>query len=333
MTIITGDQGYTPFTAKPATEDIDASTATWNLKNTGSKPLNPYPFQVIGGPEGMKITGGNIVGEVDQVAEWRDIYENSAAVRTENVPGVWITGWRIDKAWDAIRVSWNCPGFLVSNIWASDCRDDAVENDRALSGNITDCLFDGFFSGISIDPSSSSPIANAKDQTVTMDGVLLRMKVYLYEGEVTHESFIKTDSAAVNKGGANTPSLRFRNCVFAMETPNHHSFRSMTDAWIRTVESTGNFLLNLSDEPFPAKYPMPPAGWTVLSGAEARAKWDSAKAAWIAKRNGVVEPPPVDPPDDPPDEPIDASAEMADMVDAMTGAVTALAVLKAKLGL
>ncbi len=174
----------------------------------------------------------------------------------------------------------------------TNARDDAVENDRLQTGTIRDSLFDGVFGGISIDPSSSSPV-DGSDQTVTIDGVLMRMKSYLYEGEMTHSAMIKTDSAT---NGEVTPNLVFTNNVFAIEDVNHHSYRSMFDAWDHTIKSSNNVFLNLSDTPLPDDYPMPPEGWTVIQGQAARDYWDQAKAEWIENHEGdgaMTAPPPV----------------------------------------
>jgi hypothetical protein len=138
------------------------------------------------------------------------------------------------------------------------------------------------------------------NNTVTLDGVLLRMKSFLYEGQMTHSSMIKTDSAT---NGEVTPNLRFINCVFAIEDVQHRSYRSMFDAWANTIESRGNVFLNLSDKPLPSDYPKPPAGWTIIQGQAARDYWETTKAAWINNHTdgGTAEPLP--PPPSPEPEP------------------------------
>ncbi len=266
------------------------SSRTIGLATEGGN--NPYPFLVYSAP-GAIIVGGSIVGQIDQAADWRTVYNhgNSAGVRIEDSPNAVIRDWRISDTWDAIRVSWNSPDFLIEDVWVTNARDDAVENDRLQTGTIRDSLFDGVFGGISIDPSSASPV-DGHNNTVTLDGVLMRLQVSNYEGEITHASFIKTDSATP---GTVTPNLRFINNVIAIEDVNHHSYRSMFDAWSNTIESHGNVFLNLSDKPLPSGYPMPPSGWTVLQGQAARDYWQHAKTAWISSHaDGVAQPLPPD---------------------------------------
>ncbi|OSP53864.1 calcium-binding protein [Pseudoruegeria sp. SK021] len=278
---LTGDYGYSPYkiSGLEAGTLIDAETASWIHDNDDTDgKSSPYPFMVYDSP-GAILDGGRIIGNIDQTSAWRSVYDlgNSAGIRAEDSPGVVIRDWRITDTWDAIRVSWNSPDFLIEDVWVSDARDDAVENDRLQSGTIRDSLFDGVFAGLSIDPSSSSPV-DGHNETVTLEGVLLRLQLSSYNGEITHGSFIKTDSAT---DGEVTPNLRFIDNVFALEDVNHRSYRSMFDAWDNTIESSGNFFLNLSDTPLPSDYPMPPAGWTILQGQEARDYWQNARTEWI----------------------------------------------------
>ena len=295
---LTGDQGYEAFKVSGLDSGtvIDASGASWIHDNDdGDGASSPYPFQVYDAPD-VVIEGGTILGRIDQDGAWRDVYDlgNAAAVRTEDTPNVVIRDWRITETWDAIRVSWNSQDFLIEDVWVTDARDDAVENDRLQSGTIRDSLFDGVYAGLSIDPSSSSPV-DGSDEVVTMEGVLLRLETTSYNGMTTHGSPIKTDSAT---DGEVTPSLRFIDCVFAIEDVEHRSYRSMFDAWDHTIESHGNVYLNLSDTPLPDDYPMPPDGWTVLEGQEARDYWTAARDTWIAAHDGDA-----DTPDDLPDDP------------------------------
>lgn len=280
---LTEDYGYDDYRVDglPDGSTIDASGASWVHDNDSSDgQSNPYPFAVYNA-DNVTLKGGTINGNIDQDAAWRTVYDagNAAAIRTEDTPNVVISDWRITDTWDAVRVSWNSPDFLIENIWATNVRDDAIENDRLQSGTIRDSLIDGAFGGLSIDPSSSSPV-DGHNETVLIDGVLLRLQLSSYKGEMTHSSLIKTDSAT---DGAVTPSLRFVNNVFAIEDVEHRSYRSMFDAWDHTIESRNNVFLNLSDDPLPDDYPMPPEGWQVLQGQEARDYWENARDEWIAE--------------------------------------------------
>ena len=291
---LTEDYGYTQYkiSGLPVGTIIDAEAATWIQDNDDSDgDSNPYPVSIKDSP-GVILDGGTIEGNIDMISAWRTVYDlgNSAGIRTEDSPNVIIRDWRITDTWDGIRVSWNSPDFLIEDVWVTNVRDDAIENDKLNSGTIRDSLFDGVFKFLSLDPSSSSPV-DGHNETVTIDGVLVRLQPYLYKGEMTHGSLIKTDSAT---DGAVTPNLRFFNNVFAIEEVDHNSYRSMFDAWDHTIESSGNFFLNLSDTPLPDDYPIPPAGWTILEGQEARDYWEQARDAWIVSHTDGGEPPVAD---------------------------------------
>lgn len=294
--ILSGDYGYKAYRASGLDADttLDASDAVWIHDNNSNDGFsNPYPFSIYNAP-GAILNGGTIIGNVDLAGEWRNVYNygNSAAIRTEDTSNVVIRDWRITDTWDAVRVSWSSQNFLIEDVWVTNARDDAVENDRLQSGTIRDSLFDGVFGGISIDPSSSSPV-DGHNNTVTLDGVLMRMKSFLYEGEMAHSAMIKTDSST---DGELTPNLRFINCIFAIEDVGHRSYRSMFDAWSNTIESRDNVFLNLSNNALPSDYPKPPEGWTILQGPAARDYWENAKSAWIMSHADGATAAPLPPP-------------------------------------
>jgi hypothetical protein len=297
-----GNQGQTPYKTGSAGLDpntlLDFETATFILDNQPSTidgdGTNYWPVNVRNSP-GVIIDGGTIQGEINMTGDWRTVYDygNSAGVTVQYSPGVIVRDWRMTNVFDGVNISWESSNFLVEDVWITGARDDAIQNDKVNSGTIRDSLFDGVFAGISLDPSSSSPV-DGRNNVVTIDGVLMRLNLQNYEGEMTHASWIKTDSATL---GAVTPHLRVFNTVVAIEDPTHHSFRSTADAWKYQIDGANNFYLNLSDTPLPSDYPMPPSGsWTVLQGQAARDYWDQAKAEWITNHEGdggTTTPPPV----------------------------------------
>ncbi|TPE49150.1 hypothetical protein [Amaricoccus solimangrovi] len=280
MLKLTGDYGYSAWSLPKGSDTvdvIDATQASWIEANIG-ETLNLYPFRVAGGRSGLVIHGGAILGEVPLDTDWTVTYVNSAGVRVQDTPGVVIDGWRISRPWDGIRVVGASDGFTITDVRVSDSRDDAVENDDALSGTIADSLFDGVFSGISLGDGD----VDGSDNTVTLDGVLLRSKSFLYKGEITHGSPFKLDKGTPDI----TPHLRIHDSVIAIEDVDHAGQERLAKAWEKTVESSGNYFLNLSDDPLPSDYPRPGAGWTILQGQRARDFWAGKKDAWIAAHDG-----------------------------------------------
>lgn len=268
---LTGNYGYRDYRLDRSTVDVvDASSASWTLANTGST-LNRYPFQVTNTEADIRIIGGTINGQVSLTADWDRIYVNSAAVRVANTREAVIEDWRISRVWDGIRINGNSNGFHIDNVWLSDVRDDAVENDNGASGRITNSLFDGVFVGVSTADRGDTDHSRS---VVTLDNVLIRMESYLYNGSVTHQSPFKIYD--------NSPRMQIYDSIIAIENVNHRGKNLVDNAWDKTIDAGGNYFLNLSDTPLPRDYPMPPSGFTVLQGAQARNFWENARSEWIA---------------------------------------------------
>lgn len=298
---LTGNYGYTgyKFSEKGLDVDVlDASAASWTLANQGSQ-LNLYPFQVTFADPGLIVRGGTINGQVSQTADWEDAYINAAGLRVQDAPGVIIENWRIDRPWDGIRVAGKSTGFQIRDVWITNSRDDAIEDDDAIGGTISDSLFDGVFSGISLGDGDVDGHTNV----VTLDHVLLRNKSFLYKDEITHVSPLKLDKGTGSDDV--TPSLKITNTIFAIEDVDHGGQERLQKAWSKTIESSGNTFLNLSDTPLPNDYPMPGKGWTILQGQAARDFWAAARKDWIERHDGGVSPDPIpDPKPDPKPDPI-----------------------------
>jgi hypothetical protein len=251
---------------------IDASGAHWIVSNMGAN-VNRYPVLIDGGAE-VTLQGGVITGEVPLDIERMDAYVNSAAIFVRDVDDVVIRDWTITRAWDGIRVR-GSNGFVIDRVWISDIRDDAVENDDGLGGTISNSLFDGVFVGLSSADANSS---NRSDEVVTIDNTLIRMEAYLDNGKITHQSPFKVTG--------DSPSMKIHDSVFAIEVVDHIGQARLAQAWEKVIDISGNHFLNLSDQPLPDSYPMPPDGFTVLQGAEARAFWTTASEKWIADFGG-----------------------------------------------
>ena len=292
---LSGNYGYTPYSASNLASytTINASLATWIVANCrnqnpdydtlwseGTGQLNTYPFKISGAGTGLVLFGGTVWGEVPQTSDWQYTYNNSAAMRIEAAPNMTIDEWRIDRAWDAVRIASGTTNWLVDDSYFSNVRDDAIENDYLLSGTIRDSLFDGVYTGISLANGSG---LNGSASTITLEGAFIHHEIYLVNGEMTHGSPFKTNES--NPGG--TPNIRIINSVIAIEDPDHNSQGRLDLAWDHVVESHGNVFLNLSDTPLSADYPLPHSGFTILQGQVARDYWAACKAAWLDNHDGT----------------------------------------------
>ena len=291
---LTGNYGYNTHTVTgiAANTTIDATGASWIVSNCatqnpdadtsyleGSGIINKYAFIVYSAGYGLTLKNGTVWGEVPQTSDWQYTYNNSAALRVELAPAVTIDGWRVDKAWDAIRILNGSDNFLITDVHLSNIRDDAVENDFVLSGTIRDSLFDGVFAGVSLGNGNN---IDGSTHTVTLQNTFIRMESYLVNGEMSHGSPFKANTDAPGT----QPDIRIINSVIAIEDVTHNGYARLKLAWENVVESSGNVFLNLSDTPLPSNYPMPPAGFTILQGQAARDYWEKVEAAWLANHDG-----------------------------------------------
>jgi hypothetical protein len=290
--VLSGEYGYKPWVARdlPMGATIDAQHASFIVSNSrnsdpgvilscevGTLPTNNYPVVIRNCP-GVRFIGGRFDGQVPLSSEWRQTYCNSAALLVrEGTTGATIEGVRARRCWDGIRFANRADGFRLIGSWLSEIRDDAVENDYLVSGAIEDCLFDGCFSGISLDPASND--RDGTDQTVAIDRTLIRMQPYLAKGESTHQAPIKAAEAS--------PSLKITGSIFALASAKMRGFPRLRRTWQKLIESRDNTLLWLPDEPIPSELPLPPAGFRLLTGADARACWAAARRRWVAAHPGV----------------------------------------------
>ena len=270
--VLDKDFGYEQFRYSGDANIIDATGARFTVANMGDQ-INRYPFLVEDLPDGAQLKGGVIDGELSLTMDWVDLYVNSAAVLVRDTPKVEVTDWTIDRAWDGIRISWSSDDFVISGAYMTQIRDDAIESDDGNSGTIRDCFFDGVFSSISL---ADEGTPDSSHKIVTIDNVLVRMETYDYKGRDTHCSPIKLEETS--------PSLQIYNSVFAISDLNHIRQSKTQLIWDKTVDAADNYYLNLSGEPFPADYPLPGEGWTVLEGQEAQDFYDARVDEWHAQQ-------------------------------------------------
>ncbi|CDX14014.1 conserved exported hypothetical protein [Mesorhizobium sp. ORS 3324] len=292
--VLSGEYGYQQQSMRdlPAGTTVDARNASFKVANSrnsdpgvtmgcdeGTLPVNRYPVVLRDCP-GVRFIGGRFNGEVPQTSAWEDTYCNSAAllVRGGSTDAT-IEGIRARRCWDAIRFAEEAAGFRLKGCWLSEIRDDAVENDYLLSGTIEDCLFDGCFSGVSVDPAKNKERDGTKE-LVHIDRTLIHMHPYLSKGEITHQAPVKATDRS--------PRLRITGSVFALAAPNMRGFRRLERTWRLAIESRDNMLLWLPDEPIPYAFPMPPSGFKVLKGLHARQYWDNVHSQWIEAHRDVA---------------------------------------------
>jgi len=91
--------------------------------------------------------GGTVTGSYPESTTWGEMkgpYDGAGHFGTDREWFV-VDGMRIHNVMDALRPHNNAARFAYRNIYASYIRDDAIENDNMMGGQVYDCLFDGCY--------------------------------------------------------------------------------------------------------------------------------------------------------------------------------------------
>jgi Ca2+-binding RTX toxin-like protein len=294
---LSGDYGYNEYWVKGASgTTIDAINADWHIAAKETVPsINIYDSKYT------VFNGGEFWGEVSQTANWTDIYNHYATgFRVSNSPNTTIRNVHINGSWDGIRfvphdslnvANGNSNNWLVEDVRMTNIRDDAIENDFAATGTLRDSLLDGVFSAFgTVNDQSAHGV-------MTVDDSIIIMKDFLKDGEMTHGSPFKFNTA--NPG--NNPDLKILNSIIAIQDPTHNGLSRLKEAWANLTESSGNYFLNLSDTKLPSSYPLPPKGFTILQGQAARDFLAAEKSKWLAEHGEPQAPTPSPTPEPEPD--------------------------------
>ena len=295
---LTGDYAYAEYWIKNAESGSGylAAGADWHIAANETVPaINIYDS------DNVVFDGGEIWGEISQTADWSSIYNHMATgFRVSDSANVTIRNVHIDSTWDGIRfipdstlnvANGSSNGWLVEDVWMSNIRDDAIENDFAHTGTLRDSLLDGVFSAFgTVNDQSAHGV-------LTVDDSIIIMKDYLKDGVMVHGSPFKFNTDHPE----NNPDLQIFNSIIAVQDPTHNGMARLKEAWANLTESSGNYYLNLSDTPFPSNYPLPPKGFIILQGQEARDFLAAEKAKWLAEHDYAATP--TDPDPEPTPEP------------------------------
>jgi hypothetical protein len=125
-----------------------------------------------------------VQGSVDPNQTW-DYYHShydAACVKVVGFDWLQVLRARCDSVEDGIRVEEGAPNsnvtrFNVSGAYLSNVRDDCMDDDDILGGQVRDSLWEGCNSGFAERPSTSAGTwTSPADETVTLDHVLIGMQ-------------------------------------------------------------------------------------------------------------------------------------------------------------
>ncbi|MEX2429238.1 MAG: hypothetical protein WD577_13405, partial [Bacteroidales bacterium] len=108
-----------------------------------------YPVKVGNNTPGTRQVwlGGEVYGQSPLNTTWKamKVEYDGAGILMRSTDYLVIDGIRTHNVMDAVRPRQNASTFRVSNVYATYTRDDAIENDEMMAGQIEDCLFDGCY--------------------------------------------------------------------------------------------------------------------------------------------------------------------------------------------
>ena len=169
--------------------------------------------------------------------------------------------------------------FLMRGCYLTNIRDDAIENDEFMPGDVEDCLIDGTWTFLSEQNETVNGFRSLKvpaiganeDPEIRITRVLVRLaRTNGDEGLGTWFKF----------HGYETPNHRavITDSVFALGQPPRNGWKSLNFPKSTIFKGT-NQLLWLGE---PGKFGgHKPEGVTFLEGAPAKAKWHELRNAWL----------------------------------------------------
>jgi len=251
---------------------FDCGMTTFLANETQAKE-DRYPFSIKWSPHPVTVKNANIIGVQSRDFDWRKMkndYEGDG-IRMEMSGRKVVDGCFIDNVEDGFSPR-HSGEWEVANTVMTGIRDDCIENDQLLSGQIRNCLFEGH-TFLSYQYGSNANPANFTPPHIKIDDCLIRL---IAQPDNRSETDYKPDGKSCGQffkrsevGGF----IEMRNCVLR------------TDQWSARGKSQMDFpmtgiyenvtLVWLGDGEYPR--PLPP-GMTLTTDEEF---WNVRMNEWI----------------------------------------------------
>jgi hypothetical protein len=210
---------------------------------------------------------------------------------------------RIHATWDGIQGVPNKTPYQTSvyrELWITGIRDDGIEHDINSNGVqtpliIDDCLVDGVFGAVSMDPGGTNHPDNSATLCTITDCIFVLSNFptsTAATGDLHDKSFapfkVTSLSSSIAISGSIVAAGFDTANVTASDKSDMHS--RYVNGWAKMTTSAGNMFLWTSDLPMPSKTYIGEisttdgagvTGWTVQTGATARATLAAAREAWV----------------------------------------------------
>jgi hypothetical protein len=245
----------------------------------------PVMFGKYGPGDATCVVGGEILGQQSRALSWHTVkHELDGDGLNFRSQGGIVDGIRIDNVEDGIAPMGGDPvGVTIRNAYLSYIRDDCIENDAIVNLTVQDSLLDGCFNGVS-ERRGGSPPAPPPGETLTLDGVLIRLRPMPYDRTRAQCQGNAADGLGSSgffkwSGYANRPVVRDSvllaergsvNCGASMRFPRDGVYEDVTLVWLGRGDYPGGRV---------------PKGVTVTRD---RRVWDEARESWLARHGYPV---------------------------------------------
>jgi hypothetical protein len=299
-------------TAQPYEQGSSPAGATFDLSgwysdSVGQSANHAFMAGDRTAPADVCVVGGVVNGHIPLTSDWAATHDYGGfGYRTTSSGLAMVDGARVHNVEDGWKpressatrdVSATYPNvgiMSMRDVYMTGVRDDAIEDDEFMPGDIQDSLFDGiwcFLSEQNQTGGSPATIGSGEDRNIRITRDYVRLSV-TNGGETGAGHWFKWQGR-----GSQNHTLVITDSVFAVDSEPRLGWSSLSIP-AGTVWQGSNFILWLGA---PDGYGGPrPAGVTFLEGQAAKAKWNQVRNGWLSAHGYA--PRPVDdlnPMDDP----------------------------------
>ena len=289
----------------PAGATFDLSG--WYSDSVGQSANHAFMAGDRNAPTDLCVLGGVVNGHIPLSLDWAATHNYGGfgyrttssglamvdGARVHNVED----GWKPRESATTTDVSATYPNvgtMLMRDVYMTGIRDDAIEDDEFMPGDIRDSLFDGiwcFLSEQNQTGGSPTTIGAGEDTHIRITRDLVRLSV-TNGGETGAGHWFKWQGR-----GSQNHTLVITDSVFAVDSQPRLGWSSLSIP-AGTVWQGSNFILWLGA---PGGYGGPkPPGVTFLEGQGAKDKWNQVRNAWLTAHGYPPRPPgDLNPMDDP----------------------------------
>lgn len=242
--------------------------------------LPKYPLVLRDAGDDACVTGAKIQGQQLRSLTWRQMkqrYDGDGGIFKYPKGRVTFEKLWIDNVSDALsipaRSSSGRASWKVRSVYARYIRDDFIENDTCLPGEIEDVLVDGTFMFLSSRPGAKSTAGGRRQSNTKIRNSLVRLQC-MPDSSGDNSCSGTTSTGHLFKRSACSGNVDVENVIFRVDSHNSAGDVAMQFAPGRYSKVT---LLWLGQGNYPARIP---SGVTVTRDTRI---WDRARARWLAK--------------------------------------------------